>query len=250
MPELPRVRRTFRFLDLEQRTNDAYKKTLARWKDAYFEKGETSSERFIIKGKQREEMMNLYQIVGLAKVRPTVDYVEEVLDTENGEGAEKLVLFIEHIAVGDLLESSLNNMMKARGLAPVARIRGGVNAEDAEAIAKHIRNSPNCRVLIASTRGCGEGKDFSFCDQAIMVERQWNASNEEQAECRLIHPEKLDNFVDVIYMVARKTMDEPHAQLVEKKREICHKAVGEDVVKWDHSDFMQELMALMLKDVV
>ena len=250
MPELPRVRRTFRFLDLDPRTNDAYRKALAKWKDAYFEKGETAEERFIIQGKQRETMMLMYQIVGMAKVRPTIDYIEEILDTDNGDSLEKVVLFIEHIAVGDLIESGLNALMKTRGLDPIGRIRGGVDAIEAEAIAKAVRTNPKCRVLIASTRGCGEGKDFSFCDQAVMVERQWNASNEEQAECRLIHPEKLEAFVDVIYMVARKTMDEPHAQLVEKKREICHTAVGEDVVKWDKSDFMQELMIILAKEVL
>jgi SNF2 family DNA or RNA helicase len=157
-------------------------------------------------------------------------------------------LFVEHIGVGDLVEQGLNNLMKARGLSPVARIRGGVDAQESEDIAKRMRNDPNCRVLIASTRACGEGKDFSFCRQAVMVERQWNAANEEQAECRLIHPTRTDEFVDTTYMVARKTMDEQHAQLVEKKREISHSAVGESVAKWDSSDFMKELMELMARE--
>ncbi len=248
MPELPRVRRTFRFLDLDSRTNDAYKKTLARWKDAYFKQGETAEERFAIKGEQRQELMVMYQIIGLAKVKPTIEYVEEVLDTSNGD-AEKLVLFIEHIQVGNMLEDGLNVLMRNRGLDPVQRIRGGVDAEDAEAIAKTVRNSPNCRILLASTRACNEGKDFSFCNQAVMVERQWNATNEEQAEARLIHPTRISEFVDVNYMVARKTMDEAHAQLVEKKREISHQAVGEDVVKWSESDFMTELAAILSKEI-
>jgi SNF2 family DNA or RNA helicase len=245
MPELPRIRRTFRFLDLEQRTNDAYRKTLVRWRDAYLTKADTAQEKFLIKGKQREEMMNLYQIVGLAKVRPTIEFMEEILDA-NGD---KVVLFVEHIGVGDLLEQGLNKIMQARSLSPVARIRGGVSAQDSEDIAKRMRNDPLCRCLIASTRACGEGKDFSFCQQAIIVERQWNAANEEQAECRLIHPTRHDAFVDATYMVARKTMDEGHAQLVEKKREISHKAVGESVVKWDESNFMKELMELMAREV-
>jgi len=243
MPQLPRVRRTFRFLDLEQRTNEAYKKTLNRFKEAYFTNPTDASEKFAAQAKKREEMLNLYQIVGLSKVRPTIEFVEEILDA-NGD---KVVLFVEHIGVGDLIQSGLDQILKARSLPPSLRIRGGISAAESEAIQKQARTDPGFRCLIASTRACGEGKDFSFCDQAIMVERQWNAANEEQAECRLIHPTKADTFVDCTYMVARKTMDEQYAQLVEKKREISHAAVGEDVVKWQQSDFMKDLMDIIAR---
>ena len=147
-----------------------------------------------------------------------------------------------------MLESGLNNILKAKGLSSCYRIRGGIDAEDSEDITRRMRADDKGRILIASTRACQEGKDFSFCHEGIMVERQWNASNEEQAECRLIHPTRASDPIDITYMVARKTIDEAHAQLVEKKREISHKALGEDVAKWADSDFMAELSQYLLRE--
>jgi SNF2 family DNA or RNA helicase len=79
-----------------------------------------------------------------------------------------------------------------------------------------------------------------------MVERQWNAANEEQAEARFTRIGSVAETVDVTYMVARKTYDEAQAKLIEKKREIHHEAIGESVADWKDSDFMRELKEIML----
>ncbi len=244
-PELPIIRRTFRFLELDKDVDRIYRERLARFRDAYFKKGETNEERFKIHTKQREEMMGLYHIVGMAKVKPTIEFVEEFLDeVEN----EKIVLFVEHIAVGDLLESGINKLLAQRHLDPCVRIRGGIDATESSQLEQCFKSGPRRRVLVASTRGCGEGKNFQFCSRAVMVERQWNAANEEQAEARFTRIGSVAETVDVTYMVARKTYDEQVAKLIEKKREIQHSAVGEDVVGWKKSDFMRELMDLMARE--
>jgi SNF2 family DNA or RNA helicase len=246
-PDLPSIQRNFRFLELDKDVDKQYRTVLGQWKVAHLTKGETVQEKFEQKAKARQQLMLMYQIIGLSKVKPTIDFVEDFLDSQNGEGNEKLVLFIEHIAVGDMLESGINKILQARNLSPCIRIRGGISSYDSSILECQFRQDERARILIASTRGCGEGKNFQFCSRAVMVERQWNAANEEQAEARFTRIGSKADHVEVTYMVARKTYDEAHAQLVEKKREIHHKAVGDDIGDWEQSDFMRELMDIMVK---
>ena len=79
MPDLPQISRSFRFLDLDKQVDQSYRKVLGRWREAYINAGDDAQQRFAQKGKQRQELMNMYSIIGLAKVKPTMDFVEEFL---------------------------------------------------------------------------------------------------------------------------------------------------------------------------
>jgi SNF2 family DNA or RNA helicase len=52
-------------------------------------------------------------------------------------------------------------------------------------IADRFQNHES-RILIASTLAAGEGMNLQKCSDCLIVERQWNPANEEQAESRFI----------------------------------------------------------------
>jgi non-specific serine/threonine protein kinase len=244
MPEIPKVQRTFMFCDLGDELHKMYDESLDKFRQAYDDKmlGENKWEA----GAALQESMNeMRQVIGLAKVKPTVEYVEEFLETWRNGTSRKIVVFAHHIRAADMLEDALNEIMPTFDALPVLRMKGGMKAKDNYELEQEFKTNPHRRVLVASTLAAGEGKNFQFCSDAVLMERQWNPANEEQAEARFTRIGSEADFVGVKYIVARGTFDEVMAKLVEKKRQYVTQALSGKDNKWQESDFMSELMKLI-----
>ncbi len=243
LPDLPKIWRTYQFCNLTKKIADSYRKELGTYLDAYNDSmGAEGQQLFKAKTEINASIMRMRQIVGLAKVDPTVDFVREFLDSSNGN---KIVIFIHHIDVGTILQIKLDALLKERGLESSLRIEGGISSDASWKIEQEFKNNPNRRVLVASTLAAGEGKNFQFCSDAIMMERQWNPPNEEQAEARFTRIGSVADKVNITYVVAYGTVDEIFAKLVEKKRTIL-KQVHEGV--W--TDAMQSEIMTQLQDIL
>ncbi len=246
LPDLPKIWRKFQFCNLNKTTADAYKKELGVYKDAYNDSlGTEGQERFHAKTEINNSLMRMRQIVGLAKIDPTVEFVTDFLDQRNGD---KIVIFIHHIDVGTILVQKLDQLLAEKELAPTLRIEGGMKSDASYAIEQEFKTNPKRRVLVASTLAAGEGKNFQFCSDAIMMERQWNPPNEEQAEARFTRIGSIADKVNVTYIVAYGTVDEIFAKLVEKKRTILkqvHDGVWTDAMQ---SEIMQQLHDILASE--
>jgi SNF2 family DNA or RNA helicase len=247
MPELPSVVRSYLFCDIGDELNKDYQAQLKIFKQAFddAELASSGKEKWEASSALRESMNEMRQLIGLAKVKPTVEYVREFLDNYSNGTKRKIVVFTHHIKAADLLEDALNEMMPEYGATKVARMKGGMDPQKSYAMEQHFKSTPTCRVLVASTLACGEGKNFQFCQDAVMMERQWNPANEEQAESRFPRVGSTADFVNVKYIVARRTFDEPMSQLVERKRAAVEKSLSGRNIPWKESQFMSELMAIV-----
>ena len=252
MPDLPEVFRQYRFFDLTDEVAEAYGKEMGTFLEAYDDaEYMTGQDKFQAKQKIGASLMRMRQLVGLAKVDPVLEDVLEWIDLNDeeqdilNEGGTKLrakpkiVIFVHHIDVGTILQTQLDQGLASRGYAPCARLLGGMGTKSA-AIEEEFRENPQCRVLIASTLAAGEGKNFQFCSNAVLMERQWNPPNEEQAEGRFPRPGTTARQVNVVYPVAIGTVDEYLAELVEKKR-VDLKTVEGQWGKAAESEIMQEI---------
>lgn len=246
MPEIPKVQRTFLFCDLGDQLSKMYNAELDKFRQAYDDQ-QMGDNKWEASAALRDSMNQMRQVIGLAKVAPTIEYVREFLENWNNGDKRKLVVFTHHIRAADMLQDALNDMMPEFEAAPVLRMKGGMKAQETYDIEQEFRNNPLRRVMIASTLACGEGKNFQFCQDAVMMERQWNPANEEQAESRFTRIGSEADFVGVKYIVARKTFDETMAQLVEKKRQFVEQSLSGTSVKWQESNFMKELMELIYR---
>lgn len=246
MPEIPKVQRTFMFCDLGDELSELYNKELNVFKEAY-DDSQMGDNKWEAGAALQESMNQMRQIIGLAKVKPTVEYVREFLESwpANGTVGRKIVVFAHHIRAADLLEDALNEMMPSFEALPVLRMKGGMKAQANYDLEQEFKTNPARRVLVASTLAAGEGKNFQFCSDAVLMERQWNPANEEQAEARFTRIGSTADFVGVKYIVARGTFDEVMAKLVEKKRQFVTQSLSGQVAKWTESSFMQELMVLL-----
>jgi SNF2 family DNA or RNA helicase len=138
--------------------------------------------------------------------------------------------------VGDVVEIKL----KEYGIRTL-RIKSSQDSMEREEKIDQFRSNPDIPVLIIPTLAGGEGINLQFCSHAVIMEREWNPANEEQAEGRFSRIGATSSSILVNYPVATGTIDEYFAEIVERKREIVGMSLDGKSDSWDHSSIMLEL---------
>lgn len=238
MPDLPRITRNFSFSDLSEAVQAAYDKTFAEFENEY----NSESEGFARDANILAYMTKMRHLTGLSKIDPTIDHVMEFL----GSTDRKLTIFVHHKDVAQILFMKLKNLLSELGLADPLMLTSELSGQGRSDLVEKFKMDVRSRICIASTLAAGEGLNMQFCSDCIMMERQWNPANEEQAEGRFIRIGQLMSCVTGTYMVAVGTIDEFFGQLVERKREIVNRTLGGESVTWDQSSLMKELAEVLI----
>lgn len=236
LPDLPALDRKFFHVELDRSLNKAYAKALDELdelmysEDSEFEK---SSATIAI-------MSKLRHITGLSKIDDCVEFVTEFLLSCD----RKIVVFTHHKDVSDILEKKLNTYCKEGNFNPVLHLHSGLNGDQRPALVERFKE-PGNRIMIASTLAAGEGLNLQFCSDAVILERQWNPANEEQAEARF-HRFGQQSNVSVTYMLASSTIDEYFTELVEQKRAIVASTLDNKNIDWKENNLMKELAEMLI----
>jgi len=269
LPDLPKINRQIRFIDMESVYKESYNK--AEGKVANLIKAA------IIDGMPYANIaamiMQLKHITGLAKVQVCIEDAVEFL--EQTEEEQKITIFIHHIDVGDNIQKGdglsydgIDKWLIEQGLKPSLRLFGGRGPDERNRIINQFRDDSKCRVLIASTLASGEGLNIQFCQNAMMVERQWNPGNEEQAELRFSRPLTWEDYppylqnhlfdsdhnpkkvsVRVPYLIADGTVDSILTEIVERKRLAYNQSMnpGQEDIKWEENDIIKEVAEYIVR---
>ena len=236
MPDMPSIWRDFSFHELSKSVEAAYVAAMKKFNEEYDE----DDNSFAAQASILAYLSTMRHLTGLSKVDPCIDYVTEFL----GSTDRKITVFVHHKDVGELLMLKLKPILEELGIAPARNLTSDLNDEARQRIVDTFQYGET-RVLVASTLASGEGLTLSACSDFIMLERQWNPANEEQAESRFPHVEKKDIKINGTYFVAIGTVDEFFAELVERKREIVTKTLGGEACKWDESSLIKELASML-----
>jgi SNF2 family DNA or RNA helicase len=243
MPELPLVNRTRLVCEVPEHARNVYNqerdKLIKAWNEAILEGTEDSMET-------RRQMMTsliiMRQIVGLAKVDTTVEFVKEFLE----ETDRKIVIFVHHIKCGELVMKQLTEFCAKENYPKPLQLTSTLDSSERFEI--QDRFNKYARVLVASTLASGEGLNLQTCSDCIMHERQWNPANEEQAEGRFIRIGQQAQSVNATYVHGDKTIDTTLDELVEKKRIAFHVAMNKgEIVNWNETSLMKELIQELIK---
>lgn len=231
LKDLPELTRSFHHVELNKSTAKAYAEASTELEALFYadENEDTFTNMLAVINKMR-------QITGVSKVTECVDYVTDFLLNSN----KPIVIFVHHHVVRDLLIRELNKWLTDGGFKVCLEINSSMNGE-ARAFAAKQFASGEYRVMVASTLAAGEGLNMQFCSDAIMLERQWNPANEEQAEARF-HRFGQKNAVNVTYMIASETIDDYFTDLVEQKRAIVASALDGKVMDWESNSLLKELI--------
>jgi len=238
LPDLPALSRRFYHVELDKKLNKAYAQAIQELDDTLYDDElsgmEKSSCILAIMTKMR-------QITGVSKVEQAIDFATEFVISNN----RKLVIFYHHHAAAGKLEMELNNWLTEGGFDKVLHMSSALPQQARQDMVTNFRENDRSRIMIASTLAAGEGLNLQFCADAVMLERQWNPANEEQAEGRFhrfgqLHP------VTVTYMIASETIDEYFTELVEQKRAIVGSTLDNKDIQWDQNSLMTELAQILV----
>lgn len=193
-------------------------------------------------------LARLRQITGIAKVQRALEFSREFfesaqLDKMMDSGyPDKLAIGIHHKSVRDSLKNAFNLSDSA---AMNGDIRYGaltLSGEDdvwkKDQIVKDFAK-PEHRVMVVNELAGGVGLNLQMCANTLVLERQWNAADEEQFESRF-HRNGQTYPVVATYIVANGTIDEFFYDLVEDKRKIF----GETISEWSFTEDMDSLRDL------
>lgn len=244
LPDLPKIFRHFRYVDLDSNVKDAYGKLSDQF-TAFYDKltdGGAKGISFADYSNILAFFAKMRHLAGLAKVEAGIQYVEEFLEQTD----RKLTIFVHHKDVFSIISNRLKALSTPEKPLNVVELNAEKDIHQRYEAIETFRNDPNARIMVASTLASGEGLNLQFCSDCVMLERQWNPANEEQAEARFPRPGSLASVVSALYIVAINTIDEFLAELVEKKRQYVKEGLdGKAEVKWDESGIVKELAEIL-----
>lgn len=230
-PQMP-IGRNFSFHDMGKEVARMYEESLKEMLD--FMNSDDSLGSFASEGNILKYLTKMRHTTGLAKIDPCIDHCMEFL----GSCDRKMLIFVHHKDVAEILQMRLASLMKELELTEPIRFEAGMDAQ------KFVNDFKlGSRIAIVSTLAGGEGMDGmqEFCNDLVMLERQWNPANEEQAEKRISQRIGQTNHCTGTYFVAVGTVDEFFSEIVERKREIVNKTLSGEAVIWSESSLIKEL---------
>jgi SNF2 family DNA or RNA helicase len=233
LKDLPEFTRRFQHVELDGKVKAVYVKLLKELDELmYADMGE--SERNALK---IVIMTKMRKITGISKVAAAAEWIQEYMESTD----RKLGVFIHHEDVMNLLTAECNSFLKS----PALQMVSSLNQDKRHNLTMKFKDDNASRLLIASTQCAGEGINLQFCSDALMLERQWNPANEEQAESRF-HRYGQKNKVVVNYMIVSETIDEYFTELVEQKRAIVAGALDNKEIQWNENNLMADLAMVLV----
>jgi len=237
LKDLPSIERKFYHVELDRKLNKSYAAAMDEL-DSLLYSNESEFEKG---GAIIAIMSRMRHITGISKVTECIDFTTEfILSNER-----KIVIFSHHQDVMEMLETQLNPWLEEGGYGKVCKMHSGLDGDARAALVEKFKTDDKCRVMIASTLAAGEGLNLQFCSDAIILERQWNPANEEQAEARF-HRFGQFNNVSITYMLATETIDEYFTELVEVKRSIVAATMDKKEIQWNQQSLMKELAEILV----
>jgi SWI/SNF-related matrix-associated actin-dependent regulator of chromatin subfamily A-like protein 1 len=233
LPDLPKVFRQFRLAEMEGGALQEYIKVVKDFQD-YMEDVEKVKNATDILG----YLAKMRHITGVAKVNAAAEFIEEFL-LENDDD-RKLVVFLHHKRAGAFLMDKLTKLCKDGAFAPPLYLNADLDIQQRMALIEDFKK-PGNRIMLASTLAAGVGLNLQFCSDCLIMERQWNPSQEEQAEGRFPRPGATMDKVNAVYLIAAGTIDDFLTQLVEEKRRNVKNTLDFEEVTWDERGLIMEL---------
>jgi SNF2 family DNA or RNA helicase len=238
-PEIPEVDRQFFHVELNPRYNPAYREGLKELEKLVY--GDSDADEFTLQSNKLAIMNKLRQLTGLSKVDDAVEWVSGFIENYPDK---KLVIFAHHHNVVGLLKLKLKKLLNDQ---EPLDLNSSLSAEARYNLVEKFKNGSD-KIMLASTLAAGEALNLQFVSDAVMLERQWNPANEEQAEGRFARLGQLSENIQVTYMIASETIDEYFTELVEQKRALVRNALDKDgTYQWDENSLMKELSEVLIQ---
>lgn len=146
--------------------------------------------------------------------------LDDVL-TEILEAGEKVLLFTQYRAFGDLILP----LLERRAASAVPFLNGGVSAAGRAEMVESFQGPEGPSVMLASLRAGGTGLTLTEANHVVHLDRWWNPAVENQATDR-VHRIGQTRVVQVRTLVAPGTIEDRIDELLEAKRDLADLTLG------------------------
>ncbi len=150
----------------------------------------------------------LKQLAVKGKLNQIIDWVEDFLSS-----GKKLVLFATHTETLDILQSKFNECS--------VRIDGSTPQNQRMEIVNIFNNSKDKNLFLGNIKASGVGLTLTGASDLAFIELAWTPGEHNQAEDR-IHRIGQKDFCNIYYLIAKDTIEEYLAKLIQKKLEILN----------------------------
>jgi SNF2 family DNA or RNA helicase len=229
---LPPLSRNFVYVEIEdQNLKNSYNKALDLFSNFLENNAKLNSTEVL------GWLAKLRSITGQAKSQNAIDFAQEFLDSTE----ENLTIGIHHTAVRDVIKY----VFQGAGYS-CESLSGEDNPYTKNRVVSRFQDG-EFRLLIINMKSGGEGLNLQNCANALVLERAWNAADEEQFEGRF-HRNGQVQAVNVTYFIARGTIDHFFHEMVAKKRQILGETLSKNWNFESDSDSIRELSEIIIKN--
>lgn len=145
-------------------------------------------------------------IAARGKLSQAKEWIEDYIE------AEKLVVFCNHRSMVE----NLNEHFKKNSV----KLYGGMSNKAKDEAVKKFNNDPETDLFIGNLLAAGVGLPLHIADATLTIELGFVPSDHEQAEDRVINKEKLHTPITAYYLVAKGTIEEEIAAIIDKKTKV------------------------------
>jgi SNF2 family DNA or RNA helicase len=233
--EIPPVMLAPKYYELGDKVQEAYIALVEKFQDEYGEHGGDLS-----KGNILSYINQMRHLTGIAKTEPSVELIDDILD-ENPDA--KVAIYTHQHDVSEVCKRYAEKLCERRGIAPPLTLLGVDNNDKYEVIEEFKK--PENHILLGLNLADGEGHNIQFCQNFILVEREWNPANEEQVHKRF---SRINSSHGVVYgnlPIAIGTIDEFFLELLAKKEVFIESAYGKEI-RVEENGLLKELAEMLM----
>lgn len=238
LPDLPKVFRNFRLVEMDEDFIQTYVDTVKEFQAFMDIQVKMPNPNTLLGWFSR-----MRNITGVAKVKAAVEWTEEFLLSNN----RKLVIFYHHKECGKALNEMLSQICRDAGYELPLTLTADLDMRARHEVVETFK-LPGFRILLASILVAGEGLNMQFCSDCLAMERMWNPSKEEQWEGRFPRPGSVASQINATYLLASGTLDEFLTPLIEKKRAIKSEVLDGEELDWENDDNLWTQLATAIQE--
>jgi hypothetical protein len=161
------------------------------------------------------ELAKVRKEVAIAKVPYIIEYIKDVMDDNDN----KIILFVHHREVVDLLMKNLKQFN------PV-KVVGGISSAERQKAIDSFQSDKTVRLFIGNILAAGTGLTLTACSHVIFGELDWVPANMCQAEDR-VHRIGQKNSVLIQHLVLENSLDANIAKTLIQKQKIFEEALNQ-----------------------
>lgn len=166
-------------------------------------------------GLARIERLKQAAVVG--KLNACIEWIEDYLESER-----KLVVFAHHRFVLDKLQKHFGDIC--------VRMDGNTPAKERLHVVDSFQTNPKIRLFLGNIKAAGVGITLTAASDTLTLELGWTPGEHDQAEDRCHRIGQEADSVTAYYIIAKGTIEEEIATVLDEKREILKNVMdGKDV---------------------